>query len=211
MVFTDPPYALVGNSTGINGVSDSTMIRPFFRAAMSNIRQCLRLMGHAYICCDYYTAPAIHEEAGMDTKNLIVWQKADGGGLGSYYTKIYELIWLFVLESAKYITGRKATEVKAQKARTINGIPNIWKFPIVQQKKRLHPAEKPVALVRRAIECSSEPGEKVLDLFGGSGTTLIASEETGRRCLMMEMNPDYCDAIIRRWEEKTGGKAERLA
>lgn len=210
MVFTDPPYALVGNSTGVNGVSDSMMIRPFFRAVMANLKRSLKLMGHAYVCCDFYTAPAIHETTELITKNLIVWQKAEGGGLGSYYTKIYELIWLFANEPQMMITGKKTKTEKALKARMINGIPNIWKFPIVQPKDRLHPAQKPMELVKLAIRNSSDKGEIVLDLFGGSGTTLMAAEELGRRCYMMEFNPAFCQTIIRRWEEATGRRAEKI-
>jgi len=69
--------------------------------------------------------------------------------------------------------------------------------------------EKPVELARLAIEYSSRPGERVLDLFGGSGSTLIACEQTGRRAFLMEIDPAYCDVIVERWERFTGRKAER--
>ena len=67
---------------------------------------------------------------------------------------------------------------------------------------------KPVELVERAINNSSKRGDIVLDLFGGSGTTLIAAEQTGRKCCMMELDPKYCDVIVKRWENFTGKKAE---
>jgi len=73
-----------------------------------------------------------------------------------------------------------------------------------------HPTMKPVALVERCIENSSQPGERVLDLFGGSGSTLIAAEKTGRIAHLMELDPIYCDVIVTRWEQATGKKAERL-
>jgi len=73
-----------------------------------------------------------------------------------------------------------------------------------------HPTMKPVALVARAIMNSSRTGDIVLDPFGGSGTTLIAAEQTGRRAYLMELDPKYADVIVRRWEEFTGGKAEKL-
>lgn len=72
---------------------------------------------------------------------------------------------------------------------------------------RIHPTMKPVKLLVRNITNSSNLGDIVLDVFGGSGATLIACEQTGRRCFMMEYDPKYCDAIIRRWEEFTGEKA----
>lgn len=72
---------------------------------------------------------------------------------------------------------------------------------------RIHPTMKPLKLLARNITNSSNLGDIVLDVFGGSGSTLIACEQTGRRCFMMEYDPKYCDAIIRRWEEFTGEKA----
>jgi DNA modification methylase len=77
----------------------------------------------------------------------------------------------------------------------------------VNPQSMIHLTQKPVELAARAIQYSSKPGENVLDLFGGSGSTLIAAEESGRRCLMMELDPAYCDVIIQRWQETTGGKA----
>jgi DNA modification methylase len=71
----------------------------------------------------------------------------------------------------------------------------------------LHPTMKPVELMERSIRNSSRPGDGVLDCFGGSGSTLIAAEKTGRRCFMMELDPKYCDVIVRRWQEFSGGKA----
>jgi DNA modification methylase len=71
----------------------------------------------------------------------------------------------------------------------------------------LHPTMKPVELMERSIRNSSRPGDIVLDCFGGSGSTLIAAEKSGRRCFTMELDPKYCDVIIRRWQEFTGHKA----
>ena len=78
------------------------------------------------------------------------------------------------------------------------------------KKSEEHPTMKPVELVERAINNSSKQGNIVLDLFGGSGTTLIASEQTNRCCRMMELDPKYCDVIITRWETLTGKKAELI-
>ena len=70
-------------------------------------------------------------------------------------------------------------------------------------------AEKPVELAARAMEYSTKRGERVLDLFGGSGSTLIAAEQMGRSALLMEIDPAYCDVIVTRWENLTGKKAKR--
>src|SRR5262249_42531079 len=73
----------------------------------------------------------------------------------------------------------------------------------------IHLTEKPVELAARAMEYSSRPGENVLDLFGGSGSTLIAAEQTGRKAFIMELDPLYCDVIVQRWQDFTGKRAER--
>lgn len=72
------------------------------------------------------------------------------------------------------------------------------------KRSELHPTMKPVKLIARCIRNSSRKGEIVLDTFGGSGTTLIAAEQLGRRCYMVEYSPNYVDTIIKRWEELTG-------
>jgi DNA modification methylase len=92
------------------------------------------------------------------------------------------------------------------------GTPNItdlWAVKKVNPQNMIHLTEKPVELAERAMEYSSLPGENVLDLFGGSGSTLIAAEKAGRRAFLMEIDALYCDVIVRRWEEFTGRKAER--
>ncbi len=71
----------------------------------------------------------------------------------------------------------------------------------------VHLTEKPVELAVRALQYSSRTGENVLDLFGGSGSTLIAAQQTGRRAFLMELDPLYCDVIVQRWEKFTGQKA----
>ena len=78
------------------------------------------------------------------------------------------------------------------------------------QRNEIHPTMKPIELFAEEIRNSSRPGEIVLDLFGGSGTTIIASEQLGRKARVCELDPRYCDAIVKRWEEFTGQKAERI-
>jgi DNA modification methylase len=81
----------------------------------------------------------------------------------------------------------------------------------VNPQNMIHLTEKPVELALRAIQYSSRQGENVLDLFGGSGSTLIACQQTGRRAFLMELDALYADVIVRRWEKFTGGKAERIS
>jgi DNA modification methylase len=99
-------------------------------------------------------------------------------------------------------------------AHTFFGPPNavdVWPIKKVNPQSMIHLTEKPVELAARAMQYSSRPNENVLDLFGGSGSTLIAAEQTGRRAFLMEIDPLYCDVIVERWQRFNGRKAERLA
>ena len=80
----------------------------------------------------------------------------------------------------------------------------------VEGKTRVHPTQKPVGLMAKILSDFCSDGGLVLDCFGGSGSTLIACEQTGRKCYMMELDPHYVDVIIKRWENLTGGKAVLL-
>ena len=85
----------------------------------------------------------------------------------------------------------------------------IWKYD-KPRKCDLHPTMKPVELVANCLKDCTKEGMSVLDVFGGSGTTLIACEQLNRKCFMMELDPHYCDVIIARWEKLTGKNARRI-
>lgn len=87
-------------------------------------------------------------------------------------------------------------------------VPDLWAIKKVNPQSMVHLTEKPVELAKRAIDYSSQPGENVLDIFGGSGSTLIACEQMSRHAFLMELDPAYCDVIVKRWEQFTGGKAK---
>jgi len=91
-----------------------------------------------------------------------------------------------------------------------NNATDVWSVKKINPQNMVHLTEKPVELARRAIEHSSRPKENILDLFGGSGSTLIAAEQTGRCSFLMELDALYCDVIVERWEKFTGRKAERV-
>ncbi len=92
-----------------------------------------------------------------------------------------------------------------------NNATDLWHVKKVNPQSMVHLTEKPVELAVRAIQYSSLPGENVLDLFGGSGSTLMGCEQTGRHAFLMEIDPLYCDVIVQRWEQFTGKKVERIA
>ena len=88
---------------------------------------------------------------------------------------------------------------------------DLWHVKKTPPQKMIHLTEKPVELAVRAIQYSSRVGENVLDPFDGSGSTLIAREQTGRGCYMMEIDALYCDVVVDRWQQFTGRKAKRVA
>ncbi|EJW16921.1 site-specific DNA-methyltransferase [Paenibacillus alvei] len=211
MCFTDPPYAAFGSSNGmINGIVDTKMVEPFMRAVLGGIKSITKDFAHIYVCCDYRSYPAWRKSADvlfLPLKNLIVWVKTRGGGLGSHYTHCHEFVMFFHREPD---INKIAMKDKKSGARRVNGRGNVWFYNKVIRKlsEKLHNAEKPLQMVIDAIENSSDKGDMVVDLFGGSGTTLIASEQTERVCYMMEVEPENCLTIIKRWEQETGEKAE---
>ncbi len=91
-----------------------------------------------------------------------------------------------------------------------NNATDLWHIKKVNPQSMVHLTEKPVELAVRSIQYSSLPGQNVLDLFGGSGSTLMGCEQTGRRAFLMELDQAYCDVIVQRWEQFTGKKAERI-
>jgi DNA modification methylase len=110
--------------------------------------------------------------------------------------------------------GKKVRSVRLEEGRplvieTESEAADIWE--VGRDHDYVHPTQKPCELARRALVNSTKPGQIVLDLFGGSGSTLMAAEGTGRRARLMELDPKYVDAIVKRWEEATGRKAEREA
>jgi DNA modification methylase len=91
-----------------------------------------------------------------------------------------------------------------------NNAVDVWSVKKINPNKMVHLTEKPVELAVRAMQYSSRPGENVLDLFGGSGSTLIACEQTGRKAFLMELDALYCDVIVTRWQQFTGREAEHV-
>ena len=196
MVFTDPPYAIYGSSTGVNAsVADDKMVRPFFKSILQMCRKFSRDYGHVYICCDWRSWASwweINKEIGLQVKNMIVWDKKSPG-MGSMYTNQHELLFFAVnhTRNTAFMTKKETGQ------RRVTGVANIWK--IGREKQGKHNAQKPVELIIKAIKNSTDEGGLVLDVFGGSGSTLIAAEQIKRRCFMMEIDPVFCDVIVQRF------------
>jgi len=140
---------------------------------------------------------------------LIVWAK-DNGGTGTFYRSRHELIFAFKNGTAQHVNsfelgryGRYRTDVWQYRSLNSMSAERMDELP-------LHPTVKPVAMIADAIKDVSERGAIVLDLFAGSGSTLIAAHKTGRRAYVCELDPTYCDRILRRWETYAKDDAELI-
>ena len=159
------------------------------------------IVGHSDKFRDHWTSKS---QWNLPTKDVYekfqAWAKEHGVVA---FTKSYEEL------RAEY------EELRAYFDNTHDNMNNVWHFARTgNDEKELtggHATPKPIALCSRAIKSSSRENENVLDVFGGSGSTLIACEQLNRKCYMMELEPKYCDVIIKRWETLTGKKAQLLS
>jgi DNA modification methylase len=175
----------------------ATMLRAWF----GNISRVL-LPGHtAYIWGGYSNIsnyPPALVDAGLYFSQMIIWDKQHPVMTRKDYMGAHEWCFYSWKEGAAHRFFGPANET------------DLWHVKKVSPQKMVHLTEKPVELAIRAIRNSSLQGENVLDLFGGSGSTLMGCEQTGRRAFLMELDPPYCDVIVQRWEQFTGKTAERV-
>ncbi len=223
MVFTDPPYNVpidghVGGSgktkhrefamaSGEMSVAEFTA---FLTKAFENLSS-FSLDGSIHFICMDWRHMAEMLTAGGEVytkmKNLVVWVK-DNGGMGSFYRSRHELIFAFKKGNAPHINTFELGQHGRYRT-------NVWQYKGVNTLKAgrmeelaMHPTVKPVQMIADAIKDCSGRGDIVLDLFGGSGSTLIAAEKTGRRGYLAELDTVYCNRIIRRWEAYAKDEAE---
>lgn len=192
MVFTDPPYnvAFNGRSGKFDVIKNDDLEENEFNNFIDSFLSILEILKVEtyYICCNWAFYGVL--QLKLKPKSCIVWAK-NVFGLGKGYRHQHEFI-LFNGHIKKEITNES----------------DLWS--IAKDSKYKHPTQKPAELAKRAINNSSSEGNIVLDLFGGSGSTLIASEATARKCYMMELDPIYVDVIVKRWEDFTGKKAKLI-
>lgn len=200
-VLTDPPYAIFGSASGVSSsVADDKMVRPFFQQLFRVVQRVTREFAHVYVHCDWRSYATLWEAArgtDCDPKNCLVWDKGDFG-LGSMWGNAYELIGFWVHAPPK--KTHSTDEETGQRTVTRS---NILRYEREDVRQREHNAAKPVPMLAEIIGHATEEGETVVDLFGGSGSTLVACEKTGRVCRMMEIDPALCDVIRRRYAELT--------
>lgn len=196
MCFTDPPYGYEYQSNARNKskkfdvIENDDKILDFF----PNIQ--LVCNGFVFVCTTWKVLdkwlPLFKKY--HELTNMIIWNKG-GGGVGDLkhtFSTDYEVI--LCASNGKELTGKR--------------IGSVWTIKKDSSSSYVHPTQKPVKLSEFAIRNTTERGNIVLDLFGGSGSTLIACEQMERKCRIMEYDPAYCDVIVDRWEKLTGNKAE---
>jgi len=211
MIFTDPPYLMdftggihADGSKSFNAkhgsIKNDKMSEQdgndFLDAINSVITS--KVDGAFYITfyrlgIDKYFASM--ERTGLKCRSLVIWDKGNHTLSNSDYMSMYEPMFYGWVNNHKFYGGK-------------NGM-DIWRIKRTA-KNNLHPTMKPVELVEKAILDGSAVNGVVLDLFGGSGTTIIACEKHKRHGRIMELDPKYCDVIVKRWEDFTGKKAVLL-
>lgn len=198
MVFTDPPYGynyqsnMREKSEKFDVIENDDKILDFF----PNLKKVCD--GFVFVCTTWKVLdkwiPLFKKY--HDLTNMIIWNKG-GGGIGDLkhtFSTDYEVI--LCASNGKEITGKR--------------IGSVWTITKDGVNEYVHPTQKPAKLSEFAIKNTTRTGDGVLDLFGGSGSTLIACEQLKRKCYMMEFDPKYVDVIIDRWEQFTGEKAVLL-
>jgi DNA modification methylase len=225
-VFTDPPYnvPIDGFVSGLGktrhrefamgtGEMSRDQFVAFLSATVAAIKPVLADGAILYLCMDWRHGGELCEAAaqnGLEQKNLCVWVKSNAG-MGSFYRSQHELIFVF-----KHGEGPHQNNFGLGAGGRTRS--NVWQYRGVNAfgKDRMdllgiHPTVKPVAMIADALRDVTRRGDLVLDAFLGSGSTLIAAEETGRVCIGVELDPVYVDAAIRRWQKRTGKNAVHAA
>ena len=222
MVFTDSPYNLpiAGHVSGLGkikhddfamacGEMSESEFTGFLRTALGYMADFSIDGSLHYLCMDWRHAYELLD-AGRgvysELKNLCVWNKTNGG-MGSFYRSKHELVFVFKDGTAKHINNVELGRYGRNRT-------NVWDYAGANSLSSdrandlaLHPTVKPVALVADAILDASKRGGIILDPFAGSGSTLLAAEETGRRAYAIELDPYYVDTIIGRFQKETGKEA----
>lgn len=195
MVFTDPPYGIneKGDRSSRKGITQGSNLKDFRDDSIYYAVDAFNLCQGIGIGIQIWWGANYYCHALPQTNNWLVWDKrVDDKNID--FNSDAELAWVQ--------DGKSSVRI----------FRHLWKGLIKGSeygKKRIHPTQKPIALAEWCLE-KYEKAKHVLDLFGGSGSTLIACEKTNRKCFMMELDPHYVDIIITRWENYTGKKAELL-
>ena len=217
MVFTDPPYGVsyADKNKSLNAVSKGNRIQTpiindslkdkelaeFFVMAFTSLFESMKEGAGFYVSApqggEQMMMMMMMSQAGLPVRHELIWVKNNHVlGRADYHYKHEPVLYGWKEGAAHSWYGER----------------NQFSTLMVDKphSSKLHPTMKPIELIEIFLKNSSKGDDIILDLFGGSGSTLIACEKTNRKCYMMELSPNYCDVIIKRWEEFTGKKAELI-
>lgn len=218
MIFTDPPYGVaIGDKNKVlqsvqpsgrieDNIANDTLpvdeLYKVLRQAMENVRECTADDACYFVASppggDFGLMMMMMQDAGLRVRHQIVWNKNCATfslGRLDYDYKHEALLYTWTKSHHNYRKGAFRT--------------SVWDID-KPRKCDLHPTMKPVELVANCMLDATKEGDVVLDAFGGSGTTLIAAEQLGRKARLVEIDPHYCDVIIARWEKATGKTAKKI-
>lgn len=198
MVFTDPPYGYEYQSNmrtktqKFDVLKNDDKILDFMPILTTYVD------GFVFICTTWKVLdewlPLFKQN--FELSNMVIWNKG-GGGIG-------DLKKTFLTDYEVILVSHQGKELKGKR------IGSVWNIPKDSANSYDHATQKPIKLSAMAMKETTQSNSIVLDVFGGSGSTLMACEQLNRICYMMELDEKYCDVIIKRWEDYTGGKAELL-
>ena len=211
LIFTDPPYGMsYGGGRAAGSTKKGALVKAhgmiigddlrgknliqMIAEALSSAKACAKDGSAFYVCFPWRTYSEFEsamEGVGLDASACIVWDKKSIGLGNSNYRPQHEFIF--------YVKGGSWYGDKSQS--------DVWYLSRGATGKYVHPTQKPVELIEKALLNSSKSGDVVHDCFGGSGSTLIAAEKNARYARLMELDPKYCDVIVKRWQEFTGKQA----
>jgi len=234
MIFSDPPYNIAldyrkgigtkGKYTAEKLVNDSKGAKEyetFLGDAIKNALAASNPDAHVFFWCDekyVWLLQQLYEKHGVTNRRLCLWVKNN-------FDPTPQVAFNKVIEMCVYGTRGKPTlnpnlknvsEIMNKEVNSIGlyddlmSIVQLWLVKRDATTDYEHPTQKPITLCEKPLKRCSSPGEIILDLFGGSGSTLIAAEQLKRRAFLVELDPTFCDLIIRRWEHFTGSHAKRL-
>lgn len=237
LVITDPPYNVdYEGGTGLKIMNDAmsdTKFRAFLTDAYKRMYEAAEPGAPIYVFhadSEGYNFRGAFKDAGFKLAQCLIWVKQSLVlGRQDYHWRHEPILYGWKEGAAHFwygernkdtvIDDEKINYTKAKKADLIQALKDmhekVYKNSSViyhdkPSRSSEHPTMKPVKLIGKLMNNSSERGDTVLDPFGGSGSTLIAAEQLERTCYIVEMDPKYCDVIVKRWEEFTGEKAVKL-
>jgi DNA modification methylase len=219
-VFTDIPYncQVQGHVTGSSAHGEFVMasgelsddaFAEFMAKSLMRISETLMPGGVAYFCIDWRNADKVFDgvkPTDLEMMNLVVWDKGSGG-MGSWYRSRHELIFVLRKDGDGHLN-------RVELGKHGRDRHNVWCYPGVNgfgsekaKARDMHPTVKPLNLVRDAILDCSARGDLIVDLFSGSGTTIAAAHNSGRRGAAIDLDPRYVDTGVVRWQDISGKEA----